>query len=320
MSIKRKAKEYFSFNKKEKRALLILSALIVLLSISPQIYLLFNSEDKVDNHVFEEGVKKFYAGQNKTPKENGNSNKEIIKEYFASNTKTESIIVGKKITKLFSFDPNTSNENDFAKLGLESRTIKSIINYRNKGGHFKSPEDFKKIYTLSEEDFNRVKDFIVINNSIHEKNKTEQKTFASYQTKIIDINTADSLEWVKLYGIGPYITSNILEYKNKLGGFYTVNQINEVFGMKPETFELIKNKIKCADAGGATIIQINMNTATKDELNNHPYISYKQATTIVNFRTQHGAFNSVNDLLNIDCFNDQEFNKIKYYLTIKSKE
>ncbi len=316
MSIKRTTKEYFTFNKKEKRALLILSVLIVLLSIYPSLVLQFSSEEKVDDKIFEAEVKKFYAGQSQVAPENENSNIEILQDDFAANSKTDSIISGKKIIQLFSFDPNTATENDFAKLGLETRTIKSIINYRSKNGRFKSPDDFKKIYTLSDEDFNRLKNFIVIANAVQSGKSTDQKSFASYQPRILDINTADSIEWGDLPGVGPYITSKILKYKKALGGFSSTDQISEVYGMKPETFELIKEKIKCNDQGSASIKKLNLNTATKEELNAHPYINSKQAMIIVNFREQHGSFNKVNDLQNADCFNPQEFNKIKLYLSV----
>lgn len=317
MSFKQSAKEYFTFNKKEKRALLILSVLIVLLAISPSLMLLLSPDEKTDYKVFEAAVKKFYAGQTNASVENDKSNNEMIQKDFAANAKIDSVISGKNVVELFVFDPNTATENDFAKLGLNTRTIASIINYRNKNGRFISGIDFKKIYTLSDEDFNRLKDFIVIPNSNQLEKTSEQKSFASYHPIVLDINSADSIEWVNLPGIGPYLTSRILKYKYALGGFSSVDQIAEVYGMKPETIELIKEKIRCDDQGGSSIRKINLNTATKEELNAHPYINTKQAMIIINFRIQHGAFNRVEDLLNADCFNTLEFDKIKPYLSVK---
>lgn len=316
MSIKRSAKEYFTFNRREKRAVLILSSLIVLLAITPQLYLYVHSDDKVDDKVFEAGVKNYYASQINSESENKKDNNEIIQKDFSTHSKFDSSISGKNIAQLFSFDPNTATENDFKKLGLENRTIKSIINYRNKGGQFKSPDDFKKIYTLSEEDFILLKNFIIIDHPSPNKNNPEQKTFASYQPKKLDVNTADSIEWDKLPGIGPYITSKILKYRNALGGFSSVDQIAEVYGMKPETYEAIKEKIACDVTVPNSIRKINLNTAGKDELNFHPYINSKQAMVLVNYREQHGAFKSVDEIKNTDSFTESEFEKIKPYLTV----
>ncbi|GDX53250.1 competence protein ComEA [Bacteroidota bacterium] len=320
MSIKRSAKEYFTFNRREKRAVLILSSLIVLLAIAPQLYLYVHSDDKVDDKVFEAGVKNYYASQINSESENKNDNNEIIQKDFSAHSKFDSSISEKKIALLFSFDPNTATENDFKKLGLENRTIKSIINYRNKGGQFKSPDDFKKIYTLSEEDFILLKNFIIIDHPSPKENNSEQKSFASYQPKILDINTADSIEWDKLPGIGPYITSKILKYKNALGGFSSVDQIAEVYGMKPETYSAIKERISCDLTLPNSIRKINLNTAGKDELNFHPYINSKQAMVLVNYRDQHGAFKSVDEIKNTDSFTESEFEKIKPYLTVNKPE
>ena len=316
MSLKRTAKEYFTFSKRDKRALLILSVIIVLFSISPQLLILFSTEEKVENNSFKEDVKKFYASQNKYQEENETATEEIIQKDIATTVKYDSVIPGKKIVQLFSFDPNTLSENEFEKLGLPVRTINSILNYRKKGGKFHSPYDFKKIYNLSEEDFNRLKSFIVINNPSPEKIQSFSKTYTAFQPNSLDINVADSIEWVKLPGIGPYLTSKILNYKNALGGFYSTDQIAEVYGLKPETFESIKSKILCGNDGVNTIKKINLNTTTKDELNAHPYISSKQAVIIANFRNQHGAFLKVDDLKNADCFTEKEFNKLKPYLIV----
>lgn len=316
MSLKRTAKEYFTFSKRDKRALLILSVIIVLFSISPQLLILFSTDDKVENDSFKEDVKKFYAAQNKYQEEKEVVSEEIIRNDIATTVKYDSVIPGKQIVQLFTFDPNTSTEIDFVKLGIPKRTINSILNYRNKGGQFHSPDDFKKIYNLSDEDFNRLKSFIVIDNPSPEKTLSFSKTFTSYQPNLLDINVADSIEWVKLPGIGPYLTSKILKYKNALGGFYSTDQIAEVFGIKPETFESIKSKIICGNDGVNTIKKINLNSAIKDELNEHPYISSKQAMIIINFRNQHGAFLKVDDLKNADCFTEKEFNKLKPYLIV----
>ncbi len=315
MSIQRRTKEYFTFSKKDKRAVLILSVLIVLLAISPQVYLLFVSEEKLDDKKFETDVKKFYASQPAEKPSDKFDENEFVQNDFAADSKKESY-TGKTIATLFNFDPNTCDENDFAKLGLDSRTIKSIVNYRNKGGRFKSAQDFKKIYTLSDEEFNLLKNFIVIENSFPPISNENHKTFSAYKQNILDINTADSIAWVMLPGIGPYLTSKILKYKNALGGFSSVNQIAEVYGMKPETYAVIKEKIVCDVTVPNAIRKINLNTAGKDELNFHPYINSKQAMVLVNYREQHGAFKNVDEIKNTDSFSESEFEKIKPYLTV----
>ena len=100
MSIRRKAKEYFTFNKKEKRAILILSFLIFFLAISPKLYLLIATPEKVDSKKFESAVKIYYAEQNKNSQKseyNSQEHEEIIAFDLATNMKSDSFNQNKKI-------------------------------------------------------------------------------------------------------------------------------------------------------------------------------------------------------------------------------
>lgn len=105
-----------------------------------------------------------------------------------------------------------------------------------------------------------------------------------------------------------------------MGGFSSVDQIAEVYGMKPETYSAIKERISCDLTLPNSIRKINLNTAGKDELNFHPYINSKQAMVLVNYRDQHGAFKSVDEIKNTDSFTESEFEKIKPYLTVNKPE
>lgn len=316
MSIFSQLKNYFNEPATIRRGTRALAFIIVLLLFSQKFYLYFRSGDSKTDVEFEAMVNKFYTEQEKLKHESSFADNYQLQNDFSVSVESDSANTHKKIVQLFSFDPNTATENDFQKLGLNAKTIKSILNYRSKKGKFYSPEDFKKIYTLSESDYNRLKDFIVI-----EKNNTVQKIYADYKKQEpeaplrLEINLADSISLLRLQGIGPFLTSKILKYRKALGGFYSVNQIAEVYGMKIEVFDSIRGKLFFDVENKIGIKKLNLNLATQEQLNAHPYISFKQAQVIVNYRTQHGNYKKIEDLKQTEIFSAAEFEKLSHYLT-----
>jgi competence protein ComEA len=109
---------------------------------------------------------------------------------------------------------------------------------------------------------------------------TEKKKIKKEQILRININTADAGELKKLKGIGEKLSARIVRYREKLGGFYSIEQIKEVYGIKPETYKSIKSHIYCK----GRIKKINVNKATFKELVRHPYLSYKEVKEIFKFR------------------------------------
>jgi len=108
--------------------------------------------------------------------------------------------------ELFSFDPNTAAEADLQRLGLSARTIKGITNYRSKGGKFRKPEDFAKIYSLREEDFDRLLPYIQME-AAPERPVAYASGLKFAEKKLVakgslDINRAGPEDWVQLPGIG----------------------------------------------------------------------------------------------------------------------
>jgi competence ComEA-like helix-hairpin-helix protein len=228
------------------------------------------------------------------------------------------------IVELFSFDPNTASKTDFERLGLSPKTAYSIINYRNKGGKFYKTEDFKKIYTLDEADYERLKSYIDIPKTEIAKVETKEDDgitgFATAAkmdyikkstTVKIDINTAKVEDFQQLKGIGEGYAKRIIKYRNELGGFININQIQEVYGISKEVFEEIQPQLTQTSK---PIQKININTADYQMLVTHPYLDSKRANAIVKYRKQHGDFKSVEDLKNIYAISADILVQIKPYL------
>ena len=95
---------------------------------------------------------------------------------------------------------------------------------------------------------------------------------------------------------------------------YKAEQVAETYGLPDSTFQKIKSRLVI---GSSNVKKLNINNATLDELKVHPYLRYNIANAIVQYRTQHGIFASVNDIKNIMLITDEIYNKVSPYLTIK---
>jgi len=149
---------------------------------------------------------------------------------------------------LFEFDPNTLTTTGWQKLGLQNRTIRTIQNYLARGGHFHIPGDLGKIYGMHEEELKRLLPFVRIYESgngkkvLYNKQKTDTTGKSYYRftghhsIPVIDINTADTADWIALPGIGNRLAQRIINFREKLGGFYTVDQVGETYGVPDSTF------------------------------------------------------------------------------------
>lgn len=226
-----------------------------------------------------------------------------------------------KTGTLFYFDPNTLSFEGWEKLGIREKTIHTIQNYLSKGGRFREKEDLQKIYGLYKDQYERLAPYIVIENpeqsssNLFPNEKEEQpekkKEFRRYS--IIEINTADTNAFISLPGIGSKLASRIVNFREKLGGFYSIDQISEIYGLPDSTFQKIKQFLKIE---GTVLKQININTATLDELRSHPYIKYQLANPIIAYRDQHGAFTKIEDIKKVFVITDDIYYKIAPYLTL----
>jgi competence protein ComEA len=216
--------------------------------------------------------------------------------------------------ELFDFDPNSIGAPEWKRLGLNERTTRILLNYRNKGGKFYKKEDLLNIWGMPEGFYNRIKGHIILpnrNSATYQPKTSEYPTYKPKEKAIIDINTADSLAYVALPGIGPKLSMRILKFRDKLGGFYSVDQVAEVYGLPDSTFRSILPQLTVTHPPNATF---NVNTATKDELKAHPYIRWNLANAIVEYRNQHGNFIILEDLLKINLIDQKTYEKIKPYL------
>ena len=224
--------------------------------------------------------------------------------------------------ELFYFDPNTVTESEWKKLGLRDKTIKTIENYRSKGGSFYKSEDLQRIYGLHDDEYERLKPYIKIEShipneeSISSKPKNEIQPAKTYTARysIIDVNTADTTAFISLPGIGSKLAARIITFREKLGGFYSIEQIGETYGLPDSTFQKIKQYLKLDNP---SVKKININTASVEEMKAHPYIKYNLADPIVSYRNEHGSFSKIEDIKKVMVVTDEIYKKIEPYLSLQ---
>ena len=218
--------------------------------------------------------------------------------------------------RIFEFDPNTLTVKGWQKLGLNEKTSQTIERYRQKGGRFYKPADLQKIWGLPKGFYERVKDHISISapeetsgKNIYEKTDLPETRRTIHK---VHINEADTSAFIALPGIGSKLASRIISFREKLGGFYAVEQIRETYGLADSTYQ----KIRTFLIEGGEVKKININLVTKEELKKHPYFKWNLVNAIIEYRNQHGPFKNMDDLKNIVLMDELTFQRIRNYLIL----
>lgn len=225
---------------------------------------------------------------------------------------------------LFPFDPNHADSTTLRKIGLSEWHVRNMMAYRRKGGRWRSPDDFSRLYGLEKEDFERLRPYIRIAPEDrrkeyvpyeYERYGTPKGEIPQYEhiekyaegTKI-DLNSADTTALKRIPGIGSYYARKIVAYRERLGGFVWLSQIDEVEGLPP-------GSSRWFEAPQARPKRLRINHSTFKELVRHPYLSYEQTKDIVNHIRHYGPLRSWQDLRLYKEFTDEDFRRLTPYVS-----
>ena len=287
--------DYFNFSSRERNGAFLLSCILLL-----QICILYYQQ----NHIRfvpqpdEKIISALRESINSKPLKDLDSEK--------SSGKIEN-----KIT-YFNFDPNKSDDSSFHKLGLSEKQTRVINNYLSHGGKFRIKNDFKKIYCISQLEYNNLKPYILL----PEITTFEKTVYLKPQKRIIsiDLEKTDSIALMDLRGIGAVFASRIVRYRERLGGFYSMDQLKEVFGI---TDSLYYSLIPSLTLKNTTPFRyIHLNTDSFEILASHPYIKGKIAGLICKYRKQHKIINSIEEVKQLPLITEEIFLKLAPYLVV----
>jgi competence protein ComEA len=303
-------KDYFTFTKKERIGILVLLALIAICIIAPRFLGPADLREEVRFEAMQiekappEAVNKEQQGRARHSQQQPAYHEGVYESEKEPPTAT-----------LFPFDPNTLDAAGWKKLGLNDRTIRMIQHYRDKGGQFRQAADLQKMYGLKKTDFDRLAPYIRIAAWAPFVNTAKPPVkYVKAPPAIIDINQADTAAFIALPGIGSKLANRIVNFRTRLGGFCSVQQVGETFGLPDSTFQLIKPRLQCAPV---VLQKINLNTADVNALKQHPYIRWNIANAIVQYRQQHGVFHAAEELQQIVLITPELYNKIARYVTVE---
>ena len=316
---KKFVKDYLRFTKKDRVGITVLLALIFLVVLLPYLWPV-----KKPAAASREELEKLRRQMALLRRADSSDSQPAAMPGFSQQYTAAGKYTAEK-PELFYFDPNTLDAAGWKRLGLREKTATTIQHYLAKGGRFRHPEDISKIYGLFKSDYERLLPWVKIAGTpaANPGEKYEKKEYAAaekpvYPEKriaapvIIDINTADTAAFIALPGIGSKLAARIVNFRDKLGGFYGVQQVAETYGLPDSTFNKIKPLLQC---NRPAVKQININTADANELKQHPYIRWNLANLIVQYRQQHGDFKSIDDLLQLATITPELLGKMKPYLT-----
>jgi len=236
--------------------------------------------------------------------------------------------VPSRTVERFPFDPNTADSTQLLRLGLQPWQVRNIYKYRANGGVYRKKEDFARLYGLTVKQYRELEPYIRISKDYlpaatlvgnngrdgHDGHSGSEvsDTTRRYPVKIkenehVVLNTADTTELRKVPGIGVYYAKKIVRYGKWLGGFVSVDQLDEIEGFPQEAKKYFVIQ-------GASPKKLNVNKLSLQELRKHPYINYYMAKTIVDYRRLHGDIKSLQDLCLLKDFPPEVIRRLEPYV------
>lgn len=254
--------------------------------------------------------------------------------------------VDTSLPESFTFDPNEADSTQLLRLGLAPFQVRSIYRYRAKGGRFSTKDDFRRVYRLTNEQWEHLSPLIRIAKKYQLVDLPQQKHYAysqSYAEKVarddnqdsivqlsdtllqinrskqtypvklsgdetMDINTADSAQLCRVPGIGPYFARQIIKYRRQLGGYVATEQLLQIENFPADAIAWLV----ISDTVG--LQRLNVNKLSTRKLMKHPYMGYYRASDIENHKRIYGRVENIDALRKMPHFTDEDIRRLSPYL------
>ena len=317
-------REFFYFNKSDRKVILIV---LLVTAICTGAFFLAGSGNGESNELV--------AADSITDQSYGDSSRHGRYQYHrgyrshggSSDRGGYYAVEGRKKERFY-FDPNTADSTQLLRLGLQPWQVRNIYKYRAKGGIYRTPRDFAKLFGLTAKEFRELEPYIRISSDYAPAAEVyasaDSHTASSASSDVSDadrtlrprklkegetipINSSDTAMLRRVPGIGSYFARNIVRYRERLGGFVSLSQLSEIDGLPPDV-------AKYFDIDGTAVRKINVNKLSIDQLRRHPYINYYQAKAIAEYRRMHGPLKSLQQLSLLRDFPEEEILRLEPYV------
>jgi competence protein ComEA len=289
-----KYEDPFVISKRSKRGLLVLILASLVLIFFPRLYMFFQKEEALV--INSEQIAEFERTHKKFEKRNYSNYYSKKKKYKAPDSK---------------FNPNTYTLSDWINLGLSEKQSAVVMKFTSRGIY--SEEDLKRIFVIPDILFELIRDSVVYPQRFQNTPNQESFKKQAKQITLINLNTADTTEFMKIYGIGAFYAKQIIRYREKLGGFFTKEQLLEVWKMTPEAYDKIKDYVFISEKD---VKRIRINSVTIEELKAHPYLNWNKANSIVKMRIQRNGFKNIEELKESVLIDTETYEKLFPYLSL----
>ena len=221
------------------------------------------------------------------------------------------------------FDPNTVDSMTLLHLGFKPWQAKNMLKYRAKGGKYRTKEDLKKLYGMTDSmylalaPYIYIKDSIVVDSARIDSVRTDSlpRWNSTKKDTILNLRTADTTELKLISGIGSYRAKMIVRYREQLGGYAQVEQIMEARGMDKVIADSILPHFYI---DSVVVNKIPINHIRPEVLQRHPYLNFEQAKAIYEYRRKHIRIKSAEELKKIKGLSPTDIEKILIYLDFSS--
>ncbi|POY38153.1 hypothetical protein C3L50_12870 [Flavobacterium alvei] len=223
------------------------------------------------------------------------------------------------VPKIYPFNPNFITDYKGYKLGMSVPEIDRLLAFRKQNKYVNSPKEFQAVTKVSDSLLNAISPYFKFPDWVN--NKKEFNTYKKFaytafakkeKMEVIDINQATQEDLIKIYGIGEAISMRILKFKESLGGFVSMEQMNDIWGLSPEVIQNLNTHFKVSTL--PNIKKIDINNASIKELSLFPYFKYPISKNIVTFRSMNGDIKNIQDLTKIKGLSIDKANIIALYL------
>lgn len=222
--------------------------------------------------------------------------------------------------ELFPFDPNTADSTQLLRLGLSPWQVRNIYRYRAAGGVYRVPTDFAQLYGLTVKDYRRLEPYIRISADyapaaeryVREDIHADVRDSARYPVKLlptetIELNRADTNMLKRVPGIGSGYARRIVAYRERLGGFYSIDQLCDIDGLPEQSLDYFT-------LDSVPLRKIRINNLDINQLRRHPYINFYRAKTIYDYRRLHGNITSLQQLRLSRDFPPEVIERLEHYV------
>ena len=297
-------RKYFGISRTEANGILVLILLLVLIILSPSVY------------------KNIFKGEYTSYDADSLLLDSLIRifENIPVSGRTAGSIEQVQKDTVFSFNPNEITFHQMIVLGFDSIIAKRIIKFRNSGGEFKIKKDLLRIYDLPEILYTKLEDYISLPDTTEISTYKSQRNLVytidsipeqKIEMTLFNINDVDTSDLMTIPGIGRILSKRIIKYRDLLGGYSNINQLNDVYGLNGRSLSNIKSAVYVDSVFIPERIRVNF--CEWGEFVQHPYVDSRLAKDIIQLRSTKGFIKGIHDLKDIPYLSDSILNRLSPY-------